>query len=169
LGGGGQLPLLFKKQKMSGLKEYSAKIQNLLIELTDIEDSIIDDNADSYAKENVNYLYEQGKTSEGISLPEYSEFTKEIKRKKGQPIDRMTLRDTKAFHNSFFAEYKYGKLEITANDEKTTELTKRYGSDIFGLTEEKRRQVSREIILPIFVNEIKNLLTKKTLNYGLLR
>jgi len=42
---------------------------------------------------------------------------------------------------------------------KTTVLTKRYGSDIFGLTEENRRKVSREIILPIFVSEIKNLLT----------
>jgi hypothetical protein len=50
---------------MSGLKEYSAKIQNLLSELTEIEDNIIDDNADSYVNENVKYLYEQGKTSEG--------------------------------------------------------------------------------------------------------
>ncbi len=144
---------------MSGLKEYSAKIQNLLSELTEIEDNIIDDNADSYVNENVKYLYEQGKTSEGVSLPEYAESTKKYKIRKGQPIDRMTLRDTKAFHNSFFAEYNYGKLEITASDVKTTVLTKRYGSDIFGLTEENRRKVSREIILPIFVSEIKNLLT----------
>ena len=104
-------------------------------------------------------MYEQGKTSEGVSLPEYAESTKKYKIRKGQPIDRMTLRDTKAFHNSFFAEYNYGKLEITASDVKTTVLTKRYGSDIFGLTEENRRKVSREIILPIFVSEIKNLLT----------
>ena len=46
-------------------------------------------------------LFTTGEDGNGLSLGEYSPITVKIKQSKGQPTDRITLKDTGAFYNSY--------------------------------------------------------------------
>lgn len=102
-----------------------------------------------------NQLYDQGIGGDGERLiPEYAESTKKRKSKLGQPIDRVTLRDTKTFHDKFTIHYGYDYIQIEAppliknrSFSLTSWLKERYGKDIFGLTEanlEKLREIVKK-------------------------
>lgn len=84
-------------------------------------------------------LYRKGINSEGESLGQYSEFTKDIKYDKGQPYDRVTLYDTGEFYKSFRILWggSDGSLIISANTFKDdTDLIVEWGREILGLTDE---------------------------------
>lgn len=68
--------------------------------------------------------------------PPYKPSTIKQKRRKGQPHDRVTLRDTGEFHGSFLVKYGDGEFAIDADDPKRIWLLRKYGKDIFGLTDE---------------------------------
>lgn len=84
-------------------------------------------------------LYELGENSLGVKLSaiggDYSPYTKEIKMAKGQPIDRVTLRDTGEFYASFVVKVlPNGDFEITANPIKDEDnLFERWGNEVTGL------------------------------------
>ena len=143
---------------MAGLKEYRNKLKNVIDDFDSITDKVLDDNKQAYADENTRVLFNEGVDSQGNKLPEYSETTKRIKEKKGQPTNRMTLKDTGDFHRGFFARLSNGKMTISSKDDKTNELTGRYGQDIFGLQADDRRLVSREMVLPDLIKELKQRL-----------
>lgn len=83
-------------------------------------------------------LYDQGITADGKSLGEYSPFTIEIKRQKGQPTDRVTLKDEGDFHRGFFAEADKFPVVFGSSDPKADMLQDKYGN-IFGLTADHKR------------------------------
>lgn len=96
-------------------------------------------------------LYEKGIDSEGMGLfPDYSPFTIEVKQLLGQPYDRVTLFYSGAFYRSFLLKIDKENLslEIFANDEKTPKLIRKYGKEIFGLTDENESFVNKEILKP---------------------
>ena len=93
-------------------------------------------------------LYDQGLNAKGITINsyrDYTPFTKRVKRKKGQPFNRVTLRDTGDFHKSFFLQLRTNEFEISAKDWKTTKLKLKYKPAIFGLTEISKQKL-REIL-----------------------
>jgi len=82
-------------------------------------------------------LFDEGSDAKGTFLsPEYAPITVLLKRQSGQPTNRVTLRDTEAFHNSFFMDTSSFPVRIDATDSKTAELKDKYGVDIFGLDNE---------------------------------
>lgn len=85
-------------------------------------------------------LEEEGIDAKGVSLGPYSEFTKAIKRSKGQRTDHVTLKDTGAFYNSFIVVVKDDGFEIIADDVSLYDrpLSDIYGIDILGLTEDNK-------------------------------
>jgi len=96
-------------------------------------------------------LYEKGIDSDGFNIfPEYNHFTIEIKQLLGQPYDRVTLFYSGAFYRSFYIKIDKENLslEIFANDEKTPKLIRKYGKEIFGLTDENESFVNKEILKP---------------------
>lgn len=101
-------------------------------------------------------LYDDGIDSRGIKLEDiggaYSEYTKMLKEAKGQPIDRVTLRDTGEFHESFRVNLVGGDIKITAKTLKDdTDLLKEWGPDILGLTDENLQLLidkARVLIVP---------------------
>lgn len=96
-------------------------------------------------------LYEQGINRLGVSISDYAPYsplTIEIKRKKGQPTNRVTLRDEGDFQSSFYLEVKDTQFEIKASDWKTEELIKKYGRQILGLTDENIASLIWEYIYP---------------------
>jgi hypothetical protein len=106
-----------------------------------------------------NQLDERGVDNEGSSLGQYSESYKKIKRKKGQRTDHVTLRDTGKFKNLFKVKAKKEEAEIYSTDKKTLWLMKRYGRDIFGLTDDNLQMLIDLRFKPFIINNLKKLIT----------
>lgn len=90
-------------------------------------------------------------------VPEYSDFTYDVKIKVGQPTDRVTLKDTGAFYASIFIDYGTKYIYFDANDSKTNDLIDKYGGDILGLTESSIEILKKKIISTL-QNKIKSYL-----------
>ncbi|OZI09947.1 hypothetical protein BWI93_00995 [Siphonobacter sp. BAB-5385] len=70
--------------------------------------------------------------------PPYTQVTVAIKKAKGQPYDRVTLKDTGDFQDSMYMKRVRGGNEITAFDWKTLSLSRKYSVDIFGLNDRNK-------------------------------
>ena len=96
-------------------------------------------------------LYERGTDSEGRSLGDYSPYTVEIKREKGQRYDHITLRDTGEFYESFTVTVLKDGIVLDANPNKeTTNLFSEYGIDILGLDEFSFNIVKDQILVEMY-------------------
>lgn len=103
-------------------------------------------------------LYEQGITATGVSIMDYapySEYTIELKAQKGDPYDRVTLRDEGDFHRSFYLDIDNEKFTFDAEDWKTRELLRLYGDEIMGLTQHNIEELEKTIILPDLMEQAK--------------
>jgi len=96
--------------------------------------------AESVQETQVDFLEQQrrqlfaGKDSEGNSItPFYRPATISRKKKKGQPFDRVTLKDKGDFYNSLYLELKGVGFDIKSSDPKAKWLIRRYGDVILGL------------------------------------
>ena len=111
-----------------------SEIFNFVI-TTELKELIIELNQDQ--------LYDLGEDSKGNklwsfspSMP-YSPYTIKIKQAKGQPTDRLTLRDTGAFYKSFTVEVEGASIILDADGQKQdTNLFSQYGIDILGLNDQ---------------------------------
>lgn len=123
-------------------------IQNIIWEN---EAYVVDMNAEEQ-------LFEQGINRLGVEISDYAPYspvTIEIKEAKGQPTNRVTLRDEGDFESSFFLEVGTKQFEIKASDWKTEELIKKYGRQILGLTDENIAILIWQYIYPDLMNEAK--------------
>jgi len=104
-------------------------------------------------------LFTKGINSMGISIDTYRPYkplTMQIKSEKGQPVDRVTLRDTGSFHHSFYIEAGLESFMIKASDPKTLALMVKYGDEILGLTKEHTLRISHEMIKPKLISKLRN-------------
>lgn len=97
-------------------------------------------------------LFNKGIDSEGVRLDVargygYANVTKQIKAQKGQPTDRITLKDTGEFYQSFRVDVRAGVITIDAQAQKDdTNLFTEWGVDILGLTEESIKRLKPLVI-----------------------
>lgn len=97
-------------------------------------------------------LFDKGIDSEGVRLDVargygYANVTKQIKAQKGQPTDRITLKDTGEFYQSFRVDVREGVITINADAQKDdTNLFDEWGVDILGLTEESIKRLKPLVI-----------------------
>lgn len=101
-------------------------------------------------------LYEEGVNALGVSIASYrpySPVTVAIKKAKGQPTNRVTLRDEGDFEASFYVVADLESFQIRASDWKAEKLALKYG-DIFGLTQENREILKKDYILPALREEL---------------
>ena len=111
-------------------------------------DAVMDDAA-QVVDANTAQLWE-GRDASGSMLPlPYSPMTIAIKSAKGQPTDRITLKDTGEFHSGFFAQKVGNEVQLSSKDSKTPKLISEWGKDIFGLDAK-----SREDLKPQFTHNI---------------
>lgn len=90
-------------------------------------------------------LFERGEDAEGNKIiPEYTPFTKMIKRHKGQPTDRVTLKDEGNFYRGFYVKSQKFPVIFDSRDSKTGELVFKYGKEIFGLSERSKEEFRQE-------------------------
>ena len=104
-------------------------------------------------------LFEQGINRLGVDIMDYAPYsplTIAIKEEKGQPTNRVTLRDEGDFESSFYLEVNNTQFEIKAADWKTEELIKKYGRQILGLTTENIGSLIWQYIYPDLLKQLNN-------------
>lgn len=116
------------EQHIKSLRQFEQEKNKVLNEIIkDYEPEIIDMNLAQL---------DQGEEATGDKIePAYRPITIELKKITGQPTDRVTLKDTGDFHNDFFLTYGRDWFNINSNDEKADKLERKYGKDIYGLSD----------------------------------
>lgn len=105
---------------------------------------------------NIGQLYDRGENAAGEKIkPDYAPVTVQIKRAKGQPTDRVTLRDTFAWQSSFSVRLLPDGFEITASDWKTDKLKGKYGASILGLQDENVKVLCDRYYKPKLLEELR--------------
>ena len=89
--------------------------------------------------------------------PMYAPSTVLIKRQKGQPTQRVTLRDTGDFHDSIVIEYGPTEFRLDATDEKRPYLAGKYGEQIFGLDDVALDRLINKVREPI-IRELQKMM-----------
>ena len=106
---------------------------------------------------NQKQLYDHGKDRNDTPLnPPYAEATVVIKRKKGQPTNRVTLKDTGYFYEQFDVQVNGGDYAVGSYAEYTRYLTAKYGNNIFGLNVENTEEFKQHI-RPIIIERLKEI------------
>lgn len=109
-------------------------------------------------------LYEEGINRLGVSIMDYAPYrplTIAIKEQKGQPTNRVTLRDTGDFESSFYLEVNDKQFEVKASDWKTEALIKKYGRQILGLTDENISSLIWDYIYPDLIEKAREVILNK--------
>lgn len=89
--------------------------------------------------------------------PAYRKRTKSIKKGKGQPIDRVTLKDTGDFYNAIQVVVGSNVVGFMSKDIKTKWLEKKYTNDIFGLNKKSIKKYKPALTQIMAKNIIKKL------------
>ena len=137
---------------MAGLRtitQFEAKVDfaKSSLENGSVMKQSVEEHATDIIQANKDQLYLMGQNPLGISLGDYSPYTVRVKREKGQPYDRVTLRDTGEFYAGFRLDADSAGFSITSTDWKTEELLRVWGP-VFGLNQENRQRIAQTLILP---------------------
>lgn len=104
-------------------------------------------------------LYKLGQDSKGsIIRPAYRPATIKLKKAKGQPTDRVTLKDTGRFHKTLIVTPKEEYVEISSDLEYAKYLFQKYGSDVLGIQEELLNEFVTRYVVPRIQEEAKQKL-----------
>ena len=101
-------------------------------------------------------LFEKGIDGFGKRLAPYSPVTVEIKKLKGQPFDRTTLRDSGDFHSSIKVKLQKDGIKIESDPIKEdTNLLEVYGEEILFLTEENLTEFRNVLLKDDLIKNIR--------------
>lgn len=107
-----------------------------------------------------NQLYDKGINADGVSIwsyRPYSQYTIREKQRKGQPHNRVTLKDTGDFYGSFNVMADKSQFEVFATDPKTAYLRAKYGN-IFGLTQENKQILIEDYLRDKIATLVKSII-----------
>lgn len=101
---------------------------------------------------NTQFQLFDGVNAKGVPLDDiggsYAESTIKRKKRKGQPTDRVTLKDTGDFYKTFSVDVFDDELYIEASTIKRGgNLVDRWGNDLIGLTDPAKKELI-EFVLP---------------------
>lgn len=125
--------------------------------------------ADSMVESKVDYLEWQKeqlfagkKKTGGKIVPPYKKSTKAIKNKKGQPTDRVTLKDTGKFYDSIFLVVIKGSgiYRTNSSDIKSKWLIEKYSENILGLGGVFRKGYIQDL-RPVWQRKVESVLKLK--------
>lgn len=132
-----------KKRFNNVIKLNENKILKQILNSTELQEEIIYLNT-------IDQLYNKGQDKLGRSLDSlgggYSPYTIQIKQQKGQPIDRVTLKDTGDFYNSWIVVNNDTYIEIIANPmKKGKDINLEWGGYVIGLQPQNMQKIIDEI------------------------
>jgi len=143
--------------KLAAIKEYKNNIYAYAFEaVIDNEDFIVELITEEQ-------LFEQGIRGDETFIADYapySPFTVQMKQLKGQPTDRVTLKDEGDFYRSFFIKVGSDHFEVMASDSKTEKLVREYGEEIMQFTDENLSEVIWSYIYPALIFKLKEMLAR---------
>lgn len=156
---------------MRNIKRYNATLRNLEYrlrafreELPTFLEKVIKDKEDVIVSAIANdQLFRRGVNGRDVKIMEYRPYapsTIKRKRKLGQPYTRVTLRDTGAFHEAMYLVVDPEGFYVTSDDYKLPFLTKRYGGDVFRLTDKNFTRIVRNHLRRELVKRIKRAAKK---------
>ena len=151
---------------------FNATMRNIEYRLRafkkDLPDHIrnIIDNKDSVIVSAIadDQLFRRGINGRGEKIMDYAPYTertKAIKRKKGQPTTRVTLKDTGSFHLLMVVICEQDGFYVTSGDRKTQELVEKYGEEIFRLTDENFTRIIKSHVRKELVKRLKQAVLKR--------
>lgn len=149
---------------ISGLIDKFKKVGEEL-DTGEIAKKIVRDNDNILIDMNAqDQLYAKGVNRLGVRIDEYQPYrplTIQVKIEKRQPYDRVTLKDTGEFYDSFYVETAEDRFYIKASDEKTNWLIKKYGDEIFGLTNDSLAEFINDYVKDEAYNRVKEILNER--------
>ena len=149
---------------ISGLIDKFKKVGGEL-DTGEIAKKIVRDNDNILIDMNAqDQLYAKGVNRLGVRIDEYQPYrplTIKVKIEKRQPYDRVTLKDTGEFYDSFYVETAEDRFYIKASDEKTNWLIKKYGAEIFGLTNDSLAEFINDYVKDEAYNRVKEILNER--------
>ena len=148
------------------VKKYNTTFRNLEYRLRRFKDSLPGLLEDIIRdKESViisaiadDQLFRRGVNGVDVKIMDYAPYSpRTIKRKnkKGQPTTRVTLRDTGEFHESMFIVFEPDGFYVTSNDDKMPYIVKKYGEEIFRLTDKNLTRILNSHIRKELVKRLK--------------
>ncbi len=140
-------------RKVSAL-DTEAVIESAIVQTKEV---IADLNAEQMNK---------GLRADGSEItPSYSPLTIAIKEEKGQPTDRVTLKDTGDYYKAIRVEVSSGgETKVINNDPKAEKLNKKYSKakgNILGLSDPYRREYLNDHLRPTFSKNIEEAIGLK--------
>lgn len=149
---------------ISGLIDKFKKVGEEL-DTGEIAKKIVRDNDNILIDMNAqDQLYARGVNRLGVRIDEYQPYrplTIKVKIEKRQPYDRVTLKDTGEFYDSFYVETAEDRFYIKASDEKTNWLIKKYGAEIFGLTNDSLAEFINDYVKDEAYNRVNEILNER--------
>ena len=120
-----------------------------------VKDEIIDLNTEQ--------LRERGETSDGVKIKSYQPYSPNTSKFPGNqsktPTANVTLYAEGDFQEAFEVRFGNDWFAIFSNDDKAPALERKYGKEIFGLTEESKGYLL-SLVRDDFVTEFKNYLLR---------
>lgn len=146
---------------MATIREVFRLVENFTQSQEKIMNDCINNSSETILDANRDQLF-SGKDKQGKEIiPEYTPKTISKKKKKRQPTDRVTLKDTGEWHRSLFMKTESNKIFIDSEHELTDKLLEKYdrGNDtILGIPQNKKTDIN-ESIMDKFI-KIFRLMTK---------
>jgi hypothetical protein len=138
---------------MATISEIMKRLEN--VDVLQLAAESIEDTRSELIENQQEQLF-AGKTSAGGDIsPFYKPATIAKKKKKGQPTDRVTLKDTGAFYNAVFVDVRQTTFVVDSADPKTEFLARRY-KNIFGLDGQFKAQYINDL-RPVFNKKIEDI------------
>ena len=138
---------------MATIKAVFQRVNNFYTSMDKITIDVIKDNSKLILDENRSQLFDgldkEGKEIVNEQGGKYSPTTVRIKQEKGQPTDRVTLRDTGDWQDAMFLEVKGNEILTDSSDWKTDELLKKYDRNmntILGIPETSKTKINSTLM-----------------------
>lgn len=149
---------------ISDLRDRLAAFNDALESGRMVQDIILENEADIVSMNADEQLYGHGENALGVSIMSYQPYapsTISRKRAKGQPFNRVTLRDEGDFEKSFYLRVSLVDFQIAASDFKAEFLARRYGDEIMGLTDENLGVLKWQHLYPAIRTKMKQMIYGK--------
>ena len=145
---------------MGTVSRFNAKLLELKNSINKSIQNSISTNKAVLIEQQTNGQFDKGQDSQGIQfVPQYAFSTKVAKRRKGQPTDRVTLKDTGKLYNNIEIQAQTTQAIISANVEYFKYLVTHYDKNtILGIQTEAMKDFLKEFTLPEIEKNFKTII-----------